>query len=136
MSSQNTVEKKANRNSIDMLHGPLVGKLFLFAIPLAFSSIFQQLFNSTDAIVAGRLLGSTELAAIGGVSPLVALFISFFVGVSIGTNATIAIRIGQGDRSKIRAAVHTLSQGTDDFAARRMNRNIQRALQGVSVEQL
>lgn len=52
MSSQNTVEKKANRNSIDMLHGPLVGKLFLFAIPLAFSSIFQQLFNSTDAIVA------------------------------------------------------------------------------------
>ena len=107
MSSQNAVEKKANRNSIDMLHGPLVGKLFLFAIPLAFSSIFQQLFNSTDAIVAGRLLGSTELAAIGGVSPLVALFISFFVGVSIGTNATIAIRIGQGDRSKIRAAVHT-----------------------------
>ena len=107
MSSQNTVEKKANRNSIDMLHGPLVGKLFLFAIPLAFSSIFQQLFNSTDAIVAGRLLGSTELAAIGGVAPLTALFISFFVGVSIGTNATIAIRIGQGDRSKIRAAVHT-----------------------------
>ena len=107
MSSQNTVENKANRNSIDMLHGPLVGKLFLFAIPLAFSSIFQQLFNSTDAIVAGRLLGSTELAAIGGVAPLTALFISFFVGVSIGTNATIAIRIGQGDRSKIRAAVHT-----------------------------
>lgn len=107
MSSQNTVEKKANRNSIDMLHGPLVGKLFLFAIPLAFSSIFQQLFNSTDAIVAGRLLGSTELAAIGGIAPLTALFISFFVGVSIGTNATIAIRIGQGDRSKIRAAVHT-----------------------------
>ena len=81
MSSQNTVEKKANRNSIDMLHGPLVGKLFLFAIPLAFSSIFQQLFNSTDAIVAGRLLGSTELAAIGGIAPLTALFISFFVGV-------------------------------------------------------
>ena len=107
MSSQNTAEKKANRNSIDMLHGPLVGKLFLFAIPLAFSSIFQQLFNSTDAIVAGRLLGSAELAAIGGVAPLTALFISFFVGVSIGTNATIAIRIGQGDRSKIRAAVHT-----------------------------
>ena len=107
MSSQNTVEKKANRNSIDMLHGPLVGKLFLFAIPLAFSSIFQQLFNSTDAIVAGRLLGSTELAAIGGVAPLTALFISFFVGVSIGTNATIAMRIGQGDRSKIRTAVHT-----------------------------
>ena len=36
----------------------------------------------------------------------------------------------------IRAAVQTLSHGTDDFAAQRMNRNIQRALQGVSVESL
>ena len=36
----------------------------------------------------------------------------------------------------IRAAVQTLSHGTDEFAAQRMNRNIQRALQGVSVESL
>ena len=40
------------------------------------------------------------------------------------------------DAAAIRAAVQTLSHGTDDFAARRMNRNIQRALQGVSVESL
>ena len=107
MAEQSTMEKKTSRNSIDMLHGPLVGKLVLFAIPLALTSIFQQLFNSCDAIVAGRFLGSTELAAIGGIAPIITLFIGFFVGMSIGTNATIAMRIGQGDRSKIRGAVHT-----------------------------
>ena len=37
---------------------------------------------------------------------------------------------------QIRAAVQTLSHATDDFAARRMDRNIQRALGGVSVESL
>ena len=48
----------------------------------------------------------------------------------------LAALLPNADAAAIRAAVQTLSQGTDDFAARRMNRNIQRALQGVSVEQL
>ena len=48
----------------------------------------------------------------------------------------LAALMPNADAADIRAAVQTLSQGTDDFAARRMNRNIQRALQGVSVEQL
>ena len=47
----------------------------------------------------------------------------------------LAALLPNADAAAIRAAVQTLSQGTDDFAARRMNRNIQRALQGVSVEQ-
>ena len=48
----------------------------------------------------------------------------------------LAALMPNAEAADIRAAVQTLSQGTDDFAARRMNRNIQRALQGVSVEQL
>lgn len=48
----------------------------------------------------------------------------------------LAALMPNAEAATIRAAVQTLSQSTDDFAARRMNRNIQRALQGVSVEQL
>ena len=48
----------------------------------------------------------------------------------------LAALMPNADAATIRAAVQTLSHGTDDFAARRMNRNIQRALQGVSVESL
>ena len=50
---------------MDMLHGGLAGKLILFAIPLAFSSILQQLFNSADVAVVGRFAGSAALAAVG-----------------------------------------------------------------------
>ena len=39
---------------MDMLNGGLAGKLILFSIPLAFSSILQQLFNSADVAVVGR----------------------------------------------------------------------------------
>ena len=48
-----------------MLHGGLAGKLILFALPLAFSSILQQLFNSADVAVVGRYAGDTALAADG-----------------------------------------------------------------------
>ena len=33
---------------IDMLNGPLVGKIVIFALPLALSSILQQLFNASQ----------------------------------------------------------------------------------------
>ena len=38
------MEKARKTNEMDMLSGGLAGKLILFAVPLAFSSILQQLF--------------------------------------------------------------------------------------------
>ena len=39
------------KNEIDMVHGPLLAKIIIFAMPLAASSILQQLFNSVDVAV-------------------------------------------------------------------------------------
>ena len=46
------------KNTIDMTHGSLWNKLLLFALPLAASSILQQLFNSVDTAVVGRFASS------------------------------------------------------------------------------
>lgn len=43
--------KQIGHNEIDMLHGPLFMKILLFALPLAASSVLQQLFNSVDVAV-------------------------------------------------------------------------------------
>ena len=99
------MSKKAN--TIDMLNGPLALKIVQFAIPLALAGVLQQLFNSADAAVAGRFVGSEALAAIGGTTPVVMLLISLFTGLSVGTNVLVALRIGQGHPEKIDAAVHT-----------------------------
>ena len=56
---------QTKHKEMDMLHGGLAGKLILFALPLAFSSILQQLFNSADVAVVGRFAGDTALAAVG-----------------------------------------------------------------------
>ena len=86
--------KKRSRQ-MDMLHGSLLDKILLFALPLAASSILQQLFNSADAAVAGRFAGSQALAAVGGNAPVVSLIINLFVGMSVGANVIIANYIGQ-----------------------------------------
>ena len=91
-----------------MLHGGLAGKLILFAIPLAFSSILQQLFNSADVAVVGRFAGSAALAAVGSCVALVGIFVNLIVGLAVGPNAALANLIGQGQRNRISRMVHTI----------------------------
>lgn len=99
--------KQIGHNEIDMLHGPLFMKILLFALPLAASSVLQQLFNSVDVAVVGRFASSEALAAVGSNAPVINLLINLFVGISMGANAVISNHIGQNDRGKIRSAVST-----------------------------
>ncbi|RCU34634.1 Fe-S protein assembly chaperone HscA, partial [Acinetobacter baumannii] len=50
--------------------------------------------------------------------------------------AALQGRLKDGNAEEIRAAVSKLSLSTDNFAAKRMNRNIQRALTGQSVDNI
>lgn len=107
-SSENAAESpKKSKNTIDMLHGPIGPRIVQFAIPLALTSIFQQLFNTADSVVAGRFIDSAALAAVGGVAPIIALFVSLFVGLSIGANVVVAVHIGHQDFERIRGAIQT-----------------------------
>lgn len=93
---------------MDMLNGGLAGKLILFAIPLAFSGILQQLFNSADVAVVGRFAGSAALAAVGSCVALVGIFVNLIIGLAVGPNAALANLIGQGQRNRISGMVHTI----------------------------
>lgn len=44
--NEENAEKVRGGKSVDMLHGPLLKKIILFALPIAASSMLQQLFNS------------------------------------------------------------------------------------------
>jgi len=39
------------------LKGPLAGKLFRFALPVAFTIICEQLVNATDVLILGKFVG-------------------------------------------------------------------------------
>lgn len=90
-----------------MTHGTLWNKILMFALPLAASSILQQLFNSVDTAVVGRFASSQALAAVGSNSSLISLLINLFIGISLGSNVVIAHYIGQKAEQNIEAAIHT-----------------------------
>ena len=92
---------------MDMLSGSIGDKLLYFAIPLAATGILQQLFNAADIAVVGRFVGKNAMAAVGSNSPVIALIINLFVGISIGANVVIAKFTGQKDTGGVRRTVHT-----------------------------
>ena len=95
------------KNEIDMLHGPLLAKIIIFAMPLAASSILQQLFNSVDVAVVGRFDSSYALAAVGSNGPVISLLINLFLGISMGANVVISNHIGQKDNNLTKYAIRT-----------------------------
>ncbi len=97
----------AQHNHIDMLHGPLQGKIIKFALPIAASSILAQLFNTVDVAVAGRFAGSQALAAVGANTFIINLLINLFFGLSIGASVALANFIGLGDKQRIARGIST-----------------------------
>ena len=98
----------AQRKNFDMLNGSLLDKIIIFALPLAISSILQQLFNAADLAVVGRFASPEAMAAVGSNSSVINLIISFFIGLSVGANAVIAMEIGSGKKEQINETVHTV----------------------------
>lgn len=98
----NTTQK-----SVDMLHGPLCKKIIWFAIPIALSSMLQQLFNAADTSVVGQFADSNALAAVGTNGEIVALLVTLSAGLSTGANVLIAKYIGERKTALISDAIHT-----------------------------
>ena len=94
-------------DEIDMTNGPILGKLFRFAIPLALSGILQLLFNAADIVVVGRFAGSQALAAVGSTGALINLIVTLFMGISVGANVLVSQYYGAGDKKGLHETVHT-----------------------------
>ena len=94
-------------HQIDMLHGRLLPKVIAFALPLAFASILQQLFNAADIAIVGRFTDN-GMAAVGANSPVVNIIVGFASGLAVGVNVHVAGLIGRGEEDKIHDAIQTI----------------------------
>ena len=104
---QKTNNNQSKKYEIDMIHGPLLGKILLFTLPLMVSSILQLLFNAADIIVVGRYAGSDALAAVGSTGALINLLTNMFIGFSVGANVLVARYYGAGKPDEVSETVHT-----------------------------
>lgn len=96
-----------DKHQIDMIHGPLLGKILVFSIPLMFSGVLQLLFNAADVIVVGQFAGPRSIAAVGSTSSVVNLLVSLFIGLSVGVNVLVARFIASNKHKDTYETVHT-----------------------------
>ena len=81
--------------------------IVLFALPVFFSQVFQQLYNAADSVIVGQFLGTTSLAAVSSTGSLITLMVNFFNGTALGASIVISHCFGAGDNDGVTRAVHT-----------------------------
>ena len=94
--------------SQDITGGVIWQQLLLFFFPILLGTFFQQLYNTADAIIVGKFVGTTALAAVGGATGnLINLIVGFFVGLSSGATVILSQYYGARQPDKVSDAVHT-----------------------------
>ena len=97
------------RSSIDLTEGPIGKRLMQFFFPILFGMLFQQLYNTVDAIVVGKFEGTFALGAVGGsTATLINLIIGFVTGLSSGSSVVLSQLYGAKDFHRMQQTVHTV----------------------------
>ncbi|MDE6917367.1 MAG: MATE family efflux transporter [Lachnospiraceae bacterium] len=102
------MKTQTRETSNQITEGVIWKQLLFFFFPILFGTFFQQLYNTTDAVIVGKFVGKEALAAVGGpASTLINLLIGFFMGLSSGATVIIAQYYGAKKDEDVRKTVHT-----------------------------
>ena len=90
------------KKEIDIVGGPILKSMILYALPLIATNLLQLLFNAADVAVLGIFSESCDgaVAAVGATGSLIQLIINLFVGLSVGTNVLVARCVGSGETER------------------------------------
>lgn len=100
------MQKSTTENPIT--DGVIWKQLLIFFFPIVIGTLFQQLYNTVDAIIVGRFVGKQALASVGGsAAVLTNLVIGFFTGLSAGASVIISQFFGAKDHKNLHKSLHT-----------------------------
>ena len=92
---------------VDLLNGPILKAMLIFAVPIFFSGVFQQLYNTMDTVIIGHTLGDEALAAMGAAAAIYDLLVGFALGIGNGLAIVTARSFGNGDPEQLKRSVAT-----------------------------
>ncbi|MDO4848252.1 MAG: MATE family efflux transporter [Coriobacteriia bacterium] len=91
----------------ELLTAPPFTAIAGLAVPIALSSLLEQLYNMADSIIAGNFLGENAVAAVGASFSLCNVLVYAALGCGIGAGVLTARRFGEGARDEASAVIWT-----------------------------
>ncbi|MBP5161712.1 MAG: MATE family efflux transporter [Spirochaetales bacterium] len=101
------IKREALLTDTDLLHGPLLGKIFAFVLPLMITNLIQNLYNAADMVIVGMSDVDGAIGAIGTTAAMVNCILNLFMGFAVGASVMVARAIGERNPDKTTKAVHT-----------------------------
>ena len=100
--------KKSDPGINAITEGVIWKQLLVFFFPILLGSLFQQLYNTVDALIVGNFVSKEALAAVGGsTGPLINLIVGFFIGFGAGGAVIVSQYFGAKRADEVSRAVHT-----------------------------
>ena len=97
-----------SRNSkMDLCNGPILSRMFFYALPVMATGVLQVLYNAADTMVIGQFRGDESLAAVSSTGALTNLIVNLFLGLATGVLTVVARHIGAQHHKRVRQSVHT-----------------------------
>lgn len=93
----------------DLTKGNVLKTLIAFSLPIIGGNLFQLLYNFTDSLIVGNILGVNELAGVGATGSLNFLIVGFANGACTGFSIIVARCFGAQNEDSLRKAIaHSL----------------------------
>lgn len=89
----------------DLTHGPVMGSMLLFAVPMILGNLLQQCYNIADTLIVGQFLGRNALAAVGSSFTLMTFLTSILLGLCMGSGALFSIQFGQKNEAGLQESI-------------------------------
>lgn len=100
----------------DLLHGPVLQTLVIFALPYLLAVFLQQLYGLADLFVAGLYNGADTVTAVSVGSQFMHMFTAVVIGLASGTTVAVSRAAGEGDRHRLEQSIAASARVFSVFA--------------------
>jgi len=91
----------------DFTKGNAAKQILMFSIPMLIGNLFQQVYSMVDAVVVGRYVGGSALAAVGVAMNVLTFMLSVLIGLTTGASVVISQFYGAKQHDRLERTMST-----------------------------